>query len=166
MKRSKAIQLTIMLSASPLILAACDDASHTPEVASFKTVQSCIDAGNQKTVCQQALNSAQVASSKAPSFNSQQSCIDQYGPDHCQSRTENGHSVWGPMLAGFVIGQMMNNNQHTPYSRPIYYDRSGGYTSPGLGESHSFTHIAAAQTATVSRGVFGSAAAARGSWGG
>lgn len=167
-KRSKNLHLAIM-GAIPLVLAACgDDGSNQQQQMAntnapvYKTVDDCVKAGNESSVCQQAFAGAQ---NQAPRFNSQNSCMDQSGANQCVMRTENGQSIWVPMLTGFMLGRMLNGGYtYHPVYHPVYYHPV--YTYHPTYRSHSWGSSSHSYATTRTRGVFGSSASARGSWGG
>lgn len=207
MKRSSKTQLLLM-SVAPLLLAACNDQdpqvagasaasastaatapAADPEIVNhqYQTVDECTKAGNPQDVCQKAFEqSKQFASDAAPHFDSRDACVNQYGIDRCEERHDSsGNSFWGPMMAGFMLSQILNSGQPTyvVHPQPIYQRVGGGYYVPSsggwgssAGRSSSYTgttsgwtpsnSTAGSNVVTASRGGFGSVAAARGSWGG
>jgi uncharacterized protein YgiB involved in biofilm formation len=73
-----------------------------------------------------------------------------------------------PLMAGFVLGQMMNhNNGYGGYGsgyvgHPVFYSAGGGYRAPMIPAGESvFT-----RSGGITRGGFGSTAAFRGGFGG
>ena len=92
--------------------------------------------------------------------------------------------MWTPLMAGFLISQLMSPRYPSGYydSSPIYRFRSGQYTQYGDDRSSGFgggasgtgstarsyhsVDITPNRAVTVSRSGFGSVAAARSGWGG
>jgi uncharacterized protein YgiB involved in biofilm formation len=131
-KRSNSLKLSTMLAgATALSLAGCDDpgsqASWDPnrgeqvEAFSYKSLEEC-KAANEVSdqQCDTSYAAAQKDDQKnAPRYEARASCEEVYGAGNCVPRTQaDGHSVFGPLLAGFVIGRML--------------DGGGGYRGTGL----------------------------------
>jgi uncharacterized protein YgiB involved in biofilm formation len=186
MKRSTACKL-ILMGVAPIALGAC---SSKPEVseANYKTVEECTTAGNPQAECQKAFDKAQADQlASSPHYKTREDCIRDYGEDMCQPRVDNhGSSFFGPLMTGFLIGRIFQNNRYVYVeSQPIYrtrdgrdyqpYTSGGGYGgfrssysgwSSGKSWSGSGGSDAGSHAITESRGGFGSASAARGGWGG
>jgi uncharacterized protein YgiB involved in biofilm formation len=101
--------------------------------------------------------------STAPRFTQKEQCEAQYGVGHCESRQG---GVFMPLMAGFVLGQMMNRNQYGYggggyIGHPVMFAPGGGYRAPAFREGESFF----TRSGGVSRGGFGSTAAFRGGFG-
>jgi uncharacterized protein YgiB involved in biofilm formation len=95
----------------------------------------------------------------APRYTRKEECEAQYGVGHCETR-EGGNFM--PMMAGFVIGQMMGGGYGGYGGRyighPVFFASGGGYRTPAFGPGESvFT-----RSGFTTRGGFGAAAAARG----
>lgn len=188
MKRSSNVRLVLMgaaASGAAALLTGCSDGPSQP--ASYTSVQQCVDAGNEQQVCQAAYANAQKEMGSEKTFGAQGDCETAYGASHCHMyRDSSGNDVWGPLLAGFVLGQMLSGPNCTWWNdycsrgssyvyvgHPIYYGSGGGYVyhggwsggSSGRGVA-STPAPAPSRVVTSSRGVFGSTAAARGSWSG
>lgn len=122
-KRSSSLKLTTMLAgATALTLSGCDDpgaqASWDPnrgeqvEAFSYKSLQECKDANEvSDQQCDTSYAAAQKDDDKnAPRYEARATCEEVYGAGNCVPRTaSDGHSVFGPLLAGFVIGRMLDN---------------------------------------------------------
>jgi uncharacterized protein YgiB involved in biofilm formation len=69
---------------------------------------------------------------KTAKYDQQSTCEDVYGEGQCVPRqsANGGHSIWGPLIAGFVVGRMLDGGWG---GRGYYRDwRDGGfYTSSG-----------------------------------
>jgi uncharacterized protein YgiB involved in biofilm formation len=188
MKRSRALTLVLMAPA-PLLLAGCDDAPEETLRKGFYTdVAACVKDGNAADVCQRALDNATKANeANSPKFKTKDECIAQFG-DLCRERVvhdgTNESSMWTPLMAGFLISQLMSPRYPSGYydSSPIYRFRSGQYTQYGddrfsgfgggvsgsssTARSYHSVDITPNRAVTVSRSGFGSVAAARSGWGG
>jgi len=188
MKRSRALTLVLMAPA-PLLLAGCDNAPEETLRKGFYTdVAACEKDGNAADVCQRAFDDATKANeANSPKFKTRDECIAQFG-DLCRERVvhdgANQSSLWTPLMAGFLISQLMSPRYPSGYydSAPIYRFRSGQYAQYGDDRSRGFgsgtsggsstarsyhpVDIAPNRAVTVSRSGFGSVAAARSGWGG
>lgn len=144
-KRSSSLKLTTMLAgATALTLSGCDDpgaqASWDPnrgeqvEAFSYKTLQECKDANEvSDQQCDTSFAAAQKDDEKnAPRYEARASCEDVYGVGNCvpRSQANGGGSFFTPLLAGFVIGQMLDGGGYRGtglYRRNDEY--GGGYYS-------------------------------------
>jgi len=186
MKRSRALTLVLMAPA-PLMLAGCDNApDETLRKGFYTDVAACEKDGNAADVCQRAFDNANKANeANSPKYKTKDECIAEFG-DLCRERVVHDggseSSVWTPLMAGFLISQLMSPRYPSGYyeSAPIYRFRSGQYTQYGDGggfgggvsgggsSTHSYhsVNITPNRAVTVSRSGFGSVAAARSGWGG
>lgn len=108
MKRSRKTALVLMGSA-PLLLAAC---AKQPEVQTseglFTSVEACAAETMNPSLCRQAFEDAQAqADAVAPRYASTAECEAEFGEGQCATRQHAGGSFVGPMMAGFVLSQMM-----------------------------------------------------------
>ncbi|HEX8216514.1 MAG TPA: DUF1190 domain-containing protein [Allosphingosinicella sp.] len=121
MKRSKRVALTTLTVASVATVQACGsgDWGDEPSVDAFPyaSVAECTSAGRvPASECNAAYNQALANHEQAaPRFESQPLCEEQFGAGQCQQRTAGASSFWLPLLGGFMVGQMMQNNR--PYYR-------------------------------------------------
>lgn len=133
--------------------------------------------------CEAAYKSAvSEAERTAPKYRSRSACESEFGYSQCRS---SGHSgLFMPLMAGFLVGQMLDNRRgyggtYNPvfhYQRPYsnYNNRimtadgtvigRPGRSSYSVGKSSLKPKPRV--TRTVSRGGFGSVASAKSSWGG
>ncbi|PZR35695.1 DUF1190 domain-containing protein [Caulobacter segnis] len=146
-KRSASLQLTTMLAgAASLTLAGCDDPSpgaqagwdpnrgEQVEAFSYKSLEEC-KAANEVSdqQCDTSWAAAQKDDAKnAPRYEARASCEDVYGAGNCVPRSEaGGGSFFTPLLAGFVIGRMLDGGDY--YRGTGLYRRNddygGGYYS-------------------------------------
>lgn len=139
-KRSQSLQLTTMLAgAASLTLAGCDEpapqASWDPnrgekvEAFSYKSLEECKVANEvSDQQCETSYAAAQKDDEKnAPRYEARASCEEVYGPGNCVPRSyNNGGSFFTPLLAGFVIGQMLDGGG---YRGTGLYRRDDGYYS-------------------------------------
>lgn len=175
MKRSRAVVLTTLSAAGVAALSACgsdDDVDAFP----YATVAECRSAGDvPASECdrayQQALANHELS---APRFDSQSLCEEQFGNNGCQQGVTNGNSFWMPLLAGFMVGRMLDNDRSYyrysslyrhrnhgwyaggSYGGPLY--RSGGRYRSGMSAFDRPSHASPINTRSsiASRGGFGS----------
>lgn len=193
-KRSVAAGLTAVGAVA--MLSGCDgdddQARFGPptEVAAFQTIQQCVDSGQyDRATCTTAQQKAFNDDGKAaPRFDSQALCEEQFGASQCFQRNSGGSSFFTPLLTGFLIGQVLNNNSSRYAYSGLYRDRrdrdggwytpSGAYLSGGNGYRYSVgskaittpvtTQRIQTRSSVISRGGFGGRVSARssGGWGG
>ncbi|CAN7617941.1 DUF1190 domain-containing protein [Phenylobacterium sp. LjRoot219] len=154
-KRSGSLKLTTMLAgAASFTLVACGDdiGSSTQwdqssiaqgekvEAFGYANVDDCKRSDKVPDAeCDAAWAAAQKDNAvSAPRYAEQSTCEDLYGAGNCVPRSSGGANFFTPLLAGFVIGQMMDN-----FGRPYYRgtglyregERYGGGYSSGWGGS-------------------------------
>lgn len=167
MKRSKTASLIVM-GTLPLLLSACSPAESSKQ-GFYTSVDSCASSMGDRGACQQAFDSAQSqAAQDAPRYANREECLAQHPEGDCQQQTRAGHSYFMPMMAGFLIGQMMRGP--TPaglQSAPAFRDNHGGWLQPRPGTaggspynarpSQALAPLAATpdRAPTVQRGGFG-----------
>lgn len=204
MKRTSRITLLLMGTASLALTACGDDAT---EAGVFSSIEECISSGiYTEQYCKTSLEEAvKRHTDVAPRYKSKEDCEADFGPGQCQwgsKSAENnasnsnsnasggggGDSVFMPLMMGFMVGQMLGNNNRS-YSEPLYRPNlaSGGSSrglsgyNPGsfrtsgnvdVGNRTGVTSIrpsilnsAPARSPTLSRGGFGASAAAIGTGG-
>lgn len=146
MKRSRRVVLTTLGVAGAAATAGCSWASaEEADAFPYASVAEC-QAANEvpDAECQTAWNQAQANHEQAaPRFESQQLCEEQFGAGQCQQRVAGTGNYWMPLLAGFMVGRMLDRSQ--PYYRHggLYRSRrtnmwyTGGYDSQPLRSSGS-----------------------------
>ncbi|ODT89332.1 DUF1190 domain-containing protein [Phenylobacterium sp. SCN 70-31] len=143
MKRSRTLTLTTLMAAGGVSLTACGD-NATPTVRienpgasvdayAYRTLQECKDRDEvPDAACEAAETAALEDQDKAPRYAAQGACEEVYGAGQCVPRSEanGGGSFWGPLVAGFVVGRMLDGGWG---GRGLYRDwRDGGfYTGSG-----------------------------------
>jgi uncharacterized protein YgiB involved in biofilm formation len=145
-KRSTSLQLTTMLAgAATVSLAGCGDpnspANFDPnrgeqiQAYNYKTLSECLRANEvPDDQCRTSYASAQKDDAQsAPRYDERSTCEDVYGAGNCVPRSYNNGSsgsFFTPLLAGFVIGRMLDGGG---YRGTSLYRRSddygGGYYS-------------------------------------
>lgn len=142
MKRTRKFALTTLMAAGGVSLAACGDGpadnvrienpGKSVDAWAYQSLQECKDKNEvPDDACEKADAAAQEDQSKESRYADAKTCEDVYGPGQCVPRGSGGNgSFWGPLVAGFVVGQMMDGGWG---GRGMYRDwRDGGfYTSSG-----------------------------------
>lgn len=168
MKRSRTAALLLM-SASPLLLTACQDDEVARE-GLYTSVDACTTQTGDRATCQQAFDKSQAEAAKdAPQFASREECAKGYDWDRCvEQKDSNGHSFFGPMMAGFFLSQMMRGgapmagftsgpafrNGAGAWQRPD--PATGGVYSGGANRNMVPVNTTPDRAVTVNRGGFGS----------
>ena len=119
MKRSGRIAL-VMMGTSALALTACGEPK--TEAAVFETVEQCVaERGITAEQCYGEFDAAKAQHAEvAPKYASRADCEADFGPEGCEVspyRTDAGGGVFMPLMAGFLMGQMMGGRAHT---QPLY----------------------------------------------
>ncbi len=194
MKRTENIDLDVMRKSpklfafKPIVLAvaagtlvACSDPTEETQV--YRSAEDCIS-GNPDQVeqCELAYKDAvNEAVKSGPKYSSMQACIQDFGPDSCNSyTTQNNQSIFMPFIAGYMFSSILNGGYrsaplYTSYSRhsPAYGKWSS--TDGVLYGSSNSNKVRVNDNAfkpkptvrrTMSRGGFGSTIAAKSRFGG
>jgi len=142
MKRSRTTALLLM-SAAPLLFTACQKEEQVQvQEGLYTSVEACTEATGDPSSCRNAFAAAQQQSADAaPKYASKEACEADYKPEQCvEQRTSAGTSFIGPMMMGFFMSQMLNNNraglaQRAPAAAPAYQDKAAGWARPAPGGS-------------------------------
>jgi uncharacterized protein YgiB involved in biofilm formation len=160
-RRSVYVGFSVLTLSAAGALAGCDRAADQPKV--YSTVADC-RAEHPGQACDAAWQaSVGEHDQTAPHYTRKEECEAQYGVGHCESRQG---GIFIPMMAGFVLGQMMNNHNSGYYGggyvgHPVFFAAGGGYRAPVVPAGESvFT-----RSGGITRGGFGSTAAFRGGFG-
>jgi uncharacterized protein YgiB involved in biofilm formation len=133
MKRSKKLALTGLMAVGGVSLTACDQPANvaihhkTQDAYAYTSLEECKAKGEVPAeVCEKAEKQAEADDAKAARYDNQSTCEDVYGEGQCVPRyAANGHgSFWGPLIAGFVVGRMMDGGWG---GRGYYHGWRGGY---------------------------------------
>lgn len=186
MKRSRKTALVLMGSA-PLLLVAC---AKQPEVQTseglFTSVEACAAETMNPSLCRQAFEHAQAqADAASPRYASKAECEAEFGEGQCATRQHAGGSFVGPMMAGFVLSQMMGARggamapgaapaaaappaagaPAAARSQPAFLSNQSGWlrpqAAPGGGTALARTGLQPDRAPTVSRGGFGRSGSGR-----
>lgn len=149
-KRSSSLTLTTMVAAGAgLTVAACDSsnpaqwneaqAGRAPvEAFQYATLDACKNANEiPDGACETAYAAAQKDDAEnSPRYNQQATCEEVYGQGNCVPRSaQGGGSFWGPLLTGFIVGQMLDGGGYRGTGLYRRDDRYGGGYSTGWGGS-------------------------------
>lgn len=121
MKRSQRVVLTTLTAAGVVAVQACGSAdwSEEPSVETmpFASVAECTAAGQvPASECQTAYSQALANHEQAaPRFESQSLCEEEFGAGQCQPRLAGNTSFWMPVLAGFMVGRMLDRDDRHHY---------------------------------------------------
>lgn len=191
-KRSRRVAIAI-LGATAFTLAGCRE--EQVDAAAFPDLQTCMDEaprGGVFTVedCQTSFAQAEALHvESAPRYESLQVCEEQHGEGACgseQAATQGGSgSIFMPLLAGYLMGNMLSGRAGMAAAQPLYKTSDGRYTNPArtstFSNNRGSTKLNTSQFArpattvgktpmsravATSRGGFGSSGAGRTGFGG
>jgi uncharacterized protein YgiB involved in biofilm formation len=121
----------ILAGTAALSLAACKDDSIEAQV--FENVDACRaeaargDGALQPEDCEVAFAEAERAHSEtAPRYASAELCQEEHGEGCLVEQRNDGTSVFLPLMAGYMIGNMMSNSRN---AQPLYRTGSGQYST-------------------------------------
>ncbi len=186
-KRSKTVAITI-LGATAFALAGCQE--EQVDASAFPDLQSCTtQAQNSGAFTAQDCDAAFAEAAAlhveaAPRYDSIAVCEEQHGQGNCGSEataTNGGsNSIFMPLIAGYLIGNMLSGRGGAAASQPLYKTANGKFSnaagtstfsnnagSAKLGASQFARPAATAGKApmsratAMSRGGFGNAGAGR-----
>lgn len=191
-KRSNRVAIAI-LGAAAFTLAGCRDEKVDAEA--FPDLKSCTQEATRGGMfsvqdCQAAFAEAETLHvESAPRYDSLEVCEEQHGADACGSEaaaTQGGSgSIFMPLLAGYLIGNMLGGRAGMSAGQPLYKTSDGRFTNAARSSTYSgnsgaaklntsqFTRPAAtagkppmSRAAASSRGGFGKAGSGRSGFGG
>jgi uncharacterized protein YgiB involved in biofilm formation len=100
--------------------------------------------------CDAALSRAQQEAARtAPRYATREECEGQWGPSQCQPNNSGGGSFFTPLLAGFVVGQLLNGGGYRG-GGPLYRDRQDRYSN-GYGGGYAYRDYRTGRTLTNGR---------------
>ena len=191
-KRSKRVSIAIV-GAAAFVLAGCRE--EQVETSAFPDLQSCLEnasLGGMVTSqeCETAFSEAQALHVEAaPRYESLEVCQEQHGQEACGSEaaaTPGGSgSIFMPLMAGYLIGNMMGGRTGMAAAQPLYKGADGRYTNASRSSTFSSnrgsTKLSTSQFArpastigktpmsratAASRGGFGNSGGSRSGFGG
>jgi uncharacterized protein YgiB involved in biofilm formation len=194
MKRTQTVSLALLRKAPrpfalrPLAVAVAGASlmacGQSRDAVIYSNVQECYaDNPNNVAVCDTAYQGAlEKSRDSAPKYGAQNECETQYGINNCvEHRQENGTSWFMPAMAGFMLGRALSNNRrdyapiYTSYAYGSPYYGRWGTANGNVFSKNAGGHVQVSEdtfkskpavTSTLSRGGFGSTAAAKSNWGG
>lgn len=156
LKRSRVLQVSSLMATAGFTLAACGSpqrvAPPEPEPAQvYTSLEECRAANDISDVeCDAALTAAQKAAAETgPRYATQSECEGQWGPSQCQPNHSGGGSFFTPLLAGFVVGQMLNGGGYRG-GGALYRDREDRYSN-GYGGGYVYRDYRSGKTLTNGR---------------
>lgn len=134
-KRSNRVAIAIV-GAAAFTLAGCRD--EQVDAAAFPDLQSCLDDASRGGIftaqdCESAFDQAQTLHvESAPRYDSLAVCEEQHGEGACGTEataTQGGSGgIFMPLLAGYLIGNMLAGRQGMSAAQPLYKTSNGRYT--------------------------------------
>ncbi|TCS55604.1 DUF1190 domain-containing protein [Primorskyibacter sedentarius] len=153
-KRSKRVAIAI-LGAAAFTLAGCEE--ENVDAAAFPDLQSCKDEAALRGAitaqqCETAFAEAETLHVEAaPRYDSLQVCEEQHGEGACGSEaaaTQGGSgSIFMPLLAGYLIGNMLGGRTGMAGAQPLYKTSDGKFTNAARSSTFS-TNRGAAKLST------------------
>ncbi|MBT1449671.1 DUF1190 domain-containing protein [Glaciecola sp. XM2] len=178
MRKSFALK-PLAVGVAGIMLSACSGSRE--EAIVFTNLDECTDTfPDMQAKCEIAYQQAlEEAARTAPKYNTASDCEHEFGANQCRQYSSGGGSFFMPLMAGYMIGNMMSPR---PYYQPMFtsYSRSSPYryrwtTADGMdiGDISKRNHRVRsgafekkpAVTRTISRGGFGSSVRAKSNWG-
>ncbi|MDF3351295.1 DUF1190 domain-containing protein [Sulfitobacter sp. KE34] len=153
-KRSKRVSIAIV-GAAAFTLAGCEE--EKVDAAAFPDLQSCLADAERggmysEQECETAFDAAQTLHvESAPRYDSLEVCEEQHGEGACGSEeaaTQGGSGgIFMPLLAGYLIGNMMSNRAGMAAAQPLYKTKDGRFTNAARSSTYS-TNRGAAKLST------------------
>ena len=191
-KRSKHVAIAIV-GAAAFTLAGCRE--EQVDASAFPDLQSCVDQSRSGGMfsqqdCETAFSEAEALHVEAaPRYDSLAVCEEQHGEGACGSEAQatsgGSGSIFMPLLAGYLMGNMLGGRSGMAAAQPLYKTPDGRFTnasrsstfSTNSGSAKMNTSQFVRPTSTVgkapmsratasSRGGFGSTGGGRSSFGG
>ncbi|SFG70620.1 Uncharacterized conserved protein YgiB, involved in bioifilm formation, UPF0441/DUF1190 family [Palleronia marisminoris] len=138
-KRARATRL-VLLGSAAFGLAACQE--EQVEATVFPSVEECRALAdlpeNDFTAeeCAQGFDEAQaIHAESAPRYEDQALCEEQHGGECVAEQSAGGGSIFLPLLAGYMIGNMLGGRGMA--AQPLYRTGGGRYATPSGGTSVS-----------------------------
>jgi uncharacterized protein YgiB involved in biofilm formation len=170
MKRWHSLSVAALMGVSTIALTACEEPK--VDAAIFDSLQRCInEPGMLREDCERShaeAKSQHVA--VAPKYASAAECQADFGVGKCEQapqRTQNGGSVFMPLMMGYMMGSMIGGRGFGG-SQPLYRsagdpktyrtadNRKAGSTLGRTRVASSATSRPSVKTSTIRRGGFGS----------
>ncbi len=169
----------LAIGVASIMLSACSGGRE--EAVVFKNADECKNAlPDLAQKCETAYEGALAEAAKtAPKYNTRNDCEYEFGTNQCQTYNNNGSSIFMPLMAGYMIGNLLSPR---PYYQPMFTSYSrysphrnnwmsadgrdfGDSRKSKLSVKPSAFDKKPAVTRTIKRGGFGSSVRAKSSWG-
>lgn len=157
-KRSRSLQLTTLMASASISLTACGappgvqrDVGPPAPTLAYASLAECLSADDiPDGDCNTNYQQAQAAADKtAPGYATREECEGEWGPSQCKTTQREGGSFFTPLLAGFVIGQVLGGGRGYG-GGPLYRDRGGRYSN-GYGGGGVYTDYRTGRQVTDAR---------------
>jgi uncharacterized protein YgiB involved in biofilm formation len=178
MRKSFAIK-PLAIGIASVLLSACSGGREDAII--FTNLEECNNTfPDMQAKCEVAYQEALTEAARtAPKYNTSNDCESEFGANQCRQYSSGGTSFFMPLMAGYMIGNMMSPR---PYYQPMFtsYSRNSSFrnrwtTADGsiIGDTSkrnmrvrpSAFEKKPAVTRTISRGGFGSSVRAKSNWG-
>lgn len=182
-RSSRITPIAFAISAA-FMLSACEKSDEN--VSLYQNADDCSKANPSTSAqCTKAFNDAKVEAAKtAPKYANRADCVAEFGESQCtqapaqagmSAESQQGGSMWMPLMAGFMMGRMMSGGGYA--QQPLFTSKTAGSPANGkfvdatgksygpatTGRSMSVPPSAMAPkpatTTTVTRGGFGESVA-------
>lgn len=177
MKRSSKAKLILMaktttIGLTALALTGCEEPVNTHV---FKDVQQC-SSFYSESFCKEEINKAKANHNlHAPKYTSKKDCEEDFGAKQCESRSGSGSFVYVPYMQGYMTSSYAGQSSAVQ-SQPLYKSKddpsafrmaNNEVVSRSTGQTKVYpSSTLFPKSGTVTRGGFGSTAAAKASMGG
>ncbi len=156
LKRSRVLHVSSLMATASFTLSACGSPQRAPApepqpTLAYTSLDECRAADDiPDAECDAALAQAQQEAARtAPRYATREECEGQWGPSQCQPNTSGGGSFFTPLLAGFVVGQLLNGGGYRG-GGPLYRDREDRYSN-GYGGGYVYRDYRTGRTLTNGR---------------
>ena len=182
--RSSRITPVAMAISAVFMLSACEKSDET--VSLYQNADDCSKANPSNSAqCAKAFTEAKAEAAKtAPKYANRADCVAEFGETQCtqapaqagmSAESQQGGSMWMPLMAGFMMGRMMGGGGYA--QQPLFTSKNAGSPASGkfvdaTGKSYgpatagrsmnvppSAMAPKPATTSTVTRGGFGESVA-------
>lgn len=117
MKKSRAVKL-VLLGSATMALAACSDDAPPNDAKFFSSVEECSAVYDAATCAEAAAETQKISDQEAPLYAKKEECEAEFGVGNCETRqTTSGGSIFMPLLMGYMMGNMLSQNR---FNQPVY----------------------------------------------
>lgn len=132
-KRSRKAPM-LVLGAAAFALAGCRE--ETIESRAFPSLAACnasvVEESSWWTEedCQKSFAQAEAEHLEtAPRYDDQQLCEQEHGGECAVEKRSDGSSIFLPLIAGYLIGNMLSGGSRSVASQPLYKTKAGGFAT-------------------------------------